>query len=87
LLEVRSEQVSLALCEISDWLEFADSVSDKELMAPGRAPLPLACEQLGQRPSTRLYRTIEDDLGGGQVSGAYSLLELRSRAPDLVRPL
>jgi DNA-binding transcriptional ArsR family regulator len=87
LLELRSELESLTLCELSDRLDLADPVVRKELAALGAAPLRLACQQLRKRPPARLYRTIEDDIGGGQVPGADLSLELRAGAPDLVRPL
>jgi hypothetical protein len=85
--ELGGEQVSLTLCEVSDRLELVDLVLDQEPVAPRATPLALTCEELRYWPSARLHRTVEDDLGGGQVSGADPFLESRACAPDLIRSL
>jgi hypothetical protein len=87
LFELVSEQASLTLCEVSDRLDLADPVVRKKLAALRAAPMPLACKQLRYRPPACLHWTIEDDLGGGQLSGADPSLEPRACAPDLVRAL
>src|SRR5450755_4190096 len=87
LLELRSEQASLTLCELSDRLDLADPVVRKQLAALRATPMALACQQLRHRPPARLHRRIEDHLGGGQLSSADPSLQLRACAPDLVRPL
>jgi hypothetical protein len=45
LFELRSEQASLTLCELSDRLDLADPVVRKEFAALRVAPMPLAYKQ------------------------------------------
>ena len=63
LCELRSEQASLTLGELSDRLDLADPIVRKKPAALDAAPMPLAGQQLRHRP-------LPASAGGSRMTSA-----------------
>ena len=86
-LELPSEQVPLALGELSDWVDLADSVARQGMRHFAWPRRRSAGQQLSHRPRARSNGQSRITSAADEAAGTDPSLELRAATPDLVRPL